>query len=79
MSIYHYLKLDQLTIVALPSSKMPAKNKNGQKDIIKVECPADICWILISWVLSTTDRTANIIKNEIVTRKSQTFQNRSSM
>ena len=40
MSIYHYLKLDQLDC-CVAIIKNARSNKMGKKDIIKVECPID--------------------------------------
>ena len=41
MSIYHYLKLDQLDC-CVAIIKNARSNKMGKKDIIKVECPVDM-------------------------------------
>ena len=68
MSIYHYLKLDQLDCcVAIINNAR--RNKMGKKDIIKVECPVDM---LDLDILGFIDHniTVNIIKNgEIVDKK----------
>ena len=60
MSIYHYLKLDQLDCCVAHHQKCP-QQQNGQKDIIKVECPVDM---LDLDILGFIDHniTVNIIK-----------------
>ena len=68
MSIYHYLKLDQLDC-CVAIIKNARSNKMGKKDIIKVECPVDM---LDLDILGFIDHniTVNIIKNgEIVDKK----------
>ena len=68
MSIYHYLKLDQLDC-CVAIIKNARSNKMGKKDIIKVECPVDM---LDLDILGFIDHniTVNIIKNgEIVEKK----------
>ena len=61
MSIYHYLKLDQLDC-CVAIIKNARSNKMGKKDIIKVECPVDM---LDLDILGFIDHniTVNIIKN----------------
>lgn len=68
MTIYHYLKLDQLdcTVAII---KNATSNKMGRKDIIKVECPIDM---LDTDILGFIDHniTVNIIKDgEIVEKR----------
>ena len=60
MSIYHYLKLDQLDC-CVAIIKNARSNKMGKKDIIKVECPVDM---LDLDILGFIDHniTVNIIK-----------------
>ena len=68
MSIYHYLKLDQLDC-CVAIIKNARSNKMGKKDIIKVECPVDM---LDLDILGFIDHniTVNVIKNgEIVEKK----------
>ena len=68
MSIYHYLKLDQLDC-CVAIIKNARSNKMGKKDIIKVECPIDM---LDLDVLGFIDHniTVNIIKDaKIVDKK----------
>ena len=68
MSIYHYLKLDQAGLLCCHHQECP-QQQNGQKDIIKVECPVDM---LDLDILGFIDHniTVNIIKNgEIVDKK----------
>ena len=68
MSIYHYLKLDQLDC-CVAIIKNARSHKMGKKDIIKVECPVDM---LDLDILGFIDHniTVNIIKNgEIVDKK----------
>ena len=68
MTIYHYLKLDELdcTVAII---KNATSNKMGRKDIIKVECPIDMLNIDILGFIDH-NITVNIIKNsEIVDKK----------
>ena len=72
MTIYHYLKLDQLdcTVAII---KNATSNKMGRKDIIKVECPIDM---LNLDILGFIDHniTVNIIQNgKIVEKKALTL------
>ena len=67
MSIYHYLKLDQLDC-CVAIIKNARSNKMGKKDIIKVECPVDM---LDLDILGFIDHniTVNIIKDEKIVEK----------
>ena len=61
MTIYHYLKLDELdcTVAII---KNATSNKMGKKDIIKVECPIDMLNIDILGYIDH-NITVNIIKD----------------
>ena len=67
MSIYHYLKLDQLDC-CVAIIKNARSNKMGKKDIIKVECPVDM---LDLDILGFIDHniTVNIIKGDQIVEK----------
>mgnify|MGYP002610787694 CR=1 FL=1 len=67
MSIYHYLKLDQLDC-CVAIIKNARSNKMGKKDIIKVECPIEN---LDLDILGFIDHniTVNIIKDEKIVEK----------
>ena len=67
MSIYHYLKLDQLDC-CVAIIKNARSNKMGKKDIIKVECPVDM---LDLDILGFIDHniTVNIIKDQKIVEK----------
>ena len=72
MSIYKYLKLEQLDcpVAIIKNAK---SNKMGKKDIIKVECPIDA---LDLDILGFIDHniTVNIIENgEIISKKPLTL------
>lgn len=69
MSIYHYLKLDQLDC-CVAIIKNARSNKMGKKDIIKVECPVDM---LDLDILGFIDHniTVNIIKNGGIVEKKE--------
>ena len=68
MSVYHHLQLDKLdcTVAIIKNAR---SNKQGKKDILKVECDVDM---LDLDVLGFIDHniTVNVIKNgEIVSKK----------
>ena len=67
MTIYHYLKLDELdcTVAII---KNATSNKMGKKDIIKVECPVDA---LDLDILGFIDHriTVNVIKDDKIVEK----------
>ena len=67
MSIYHYLKLDQLDC-CVAIIKNARSNKMGKKDILKVECNIDN---LDLDILGFIDHniTVNIIKDEKIVEK----------
>ena len=67
MSIYKYLKLDQMDC-CVAIIKNAHSNKMGKKDIIKVECPIDA---LDLDILGFIDHniTVNIIKNDKIVEK----------
>ena len=67
LSIYHYLKLDQLDC-CVAIIKNARSNKMGKKDILKVECDIDT---LDLDVLGFIDHniTVNIIKGEKIVEK----------
>ena len=67
LSIYHYLKLDQLDC-CVAIIKNARSKKMGKKDMIKVECPIDK---LDLDILGFIDHniTVNIIKDEKIVEK----------
>ena len=67
MTIYHYLKLDELdcTVAII---KNATSNKMGRKDIIKVECPIDMLNIDILGFIDH-NITVNIIKDGAIVAK----------
>jgi len=67
MEIYRYLKLDKLDC-CVAIIKNAKSNKQGRKDIIKIECPIDIIDLD---VLGFIDHniTINIISNGVVVDK----------
>ena len=69
MSIYHYLKLDQLDC-CVAIIKNARSNKMGKKDIIKVECSVDM---LDLDILGFIDHniTVNVIQNGKITSKKE--------
>ena len=67
MSIYHYLKLDQLDC-CVAIIKNARSNKMGKKDIIKVECPIeDLDLDILGFI--DHNITVNIIKDEKIVEK----------
>ena len=69
MSIYHYLKLDQLDC-CVAIIKNAKSNKMGKKDIIKVECPIEA---LDLDILGFIDHniTVNVIKGDRIVEKKE--------
>ena len=69
MSIYHYLKLDQLDC-CVAIIKNARSNKMGKKDIIKVECPIEN---LDLDILGFIDHniTVNIIEDSKIVEKKE--------
>ena len=75
MTIYRYLKLDELdcTVAII---KNATSNKMGRKDIIKVECPIDMLNIDILGFIDH-NITVNIIQDgEIVAKRELTLPKR---
>ena len=75
MTIYRYLKLDELdcTVAII---KNATSNKMGRKDIIKVECPIDMLNIDILGFIDH-NITVNIIQDgEIVAKRELTLPQR---
>ena len=69
MSIYHYLKLDQLDC-CVAIIKNARSNKMGKKDIIKVECPIeDLDLDILGFI--DHNITVNIIKDEKIVAKKE--------
>ena len=69
MSIYHYLKLDQLDC-CVAIIKNARSSKMGKKDILKVECPIDA---LDFDILGFIDHniTVNVIQNDKIVSKKE--------
>ena len=67
MSIYHYLKLDQLDC-CVAIIKNAKSNKMGKKDIMKIECPIDFMDLDILGFIDH-NITVNIIKDEKIVEK----------
>ena len=59
MSIYHYLKLDQLDC-CVAIIKNARSNKMGKKDIIKVECPVDMLDLVLSTTISPSTSSKTV-------------------
>ena len=69
MSIYHYLKLDQLDC-CVAIIKNARSNKMGKKDIMKIECPIDIIDLDILGFIDH-NITVNINKDEKIVAKKE--------
>ena len=67
MSIYHYLKLDQLDC-CVAIIKNAKSSKMGKKDIMKIECPIDFMDLDILGFIDH-NITVNIVQNEEIVDK----------